>query len=309
MVLFIENMMERVHQVCAAVLERAGTTGEGRMDYQWYPGHMTKARRRMQENLKLVDLVIELTDARTVRSGRNPDIDAMASGKKRILVLTKADLADPKINEEWVSFYMEQGILTAAMDARKSGNLRQIRALVAKAAEEKIARDRKRGIVNRPVRAMVVGIPNVGKSTFINAYAGRASAKTGNRPGVTKGEQWIRPDGMLELLDTPGILWPKFEDQSVGLRLSLTGTIRDEILDHAQMAGALAEFLMEHYPGTLSARYQVPEDGKEQALLEAIAIGRKLVGSGGEPDIGRACSMLIDDFRSGRLGRISLERP
>ena len=279
------------------------------MDYQWYPGHMTKARRRMQENLKLVDLIIELTDARTVRSGRNPDIDAMAAGKKRILVLTKADLADEKVNDEWIRYYKEKGILAAAMDARKSGNIREVRSLVAQAAQEKIERDRKRGILNRPVRAMIVGIPNVGKSTFINSYAGKASAKTGNRPGVTKGEQWIRPDKTLELLDTPGILWPKFEDQTVGLRLSLTGTIRDEILDHTEMALALTAYLKDYYPGTLSVRYGIPEEKDGTDLLQEISSARKLISAGGQPDIGRAASMLIDDFRTGRLGRISLERP
>ena len=279
------------------------------MDYQWYPGHMTKARRRMQENLKLVDLIIELTDARTVRSGRNPDIDAMAAGKKRILILTKADLADEQVTEAWIRYYQSHDLAAAAMDARKSGNMRQIRALVAKAAEEKIARDRRRGILNRPVRAMIVGIPNVGKSTFINSYAGRASAKTGNRPGVTRGEQWIRPDRTLELLDTPGILWPKFEDQTVGLHLSLTGTIRDEILDHTQMALSLVSFLKEAYPATLQQRYGVGGDTCETALLEEIAVARKLLTAGGAADAARAATMLIEDFRSGRLGRISLERP
>ncbi len=279
------------------------------MDYQWYPGHMTKARRRMQENLKLVDLIIELTDARTVRSGRNPDIDAMAAGKKRILILTKADLADEQVTEAWIRYYQSHDLAAAAMDARKSGNMRQIRALVAKAAEEKIARDRRRGILNRPVRAMIVGIPNVGKSTFINSYAGRASAKTGNRPGVTRGEQWIRPDRTLELLDTPGILWPKFEDQTVGLHLSLTGTIRDEILDHTQMALSLVSFLKEAYPAALQQRYGVGGDTCETALLEEIAVTRKLLTAGGAADAARAATMLIEDFRSGRLGRISLERP
>ena len=270
---------------------------------------MTKARRRMQENLKLVDLVIELTDARTVRSGRNPDIDAMAAGKKRILILTKADLADEKVSDAWIRYYKDQGIQAAAMDARKSGNIRQVRALVAAAAQDKIERDRKRGILNRPVRAMIVGIPNVGKSTFINSYAGKASAKTGNKPGVTKGEQWIRPDKTLELLDTPGILWPKFEDQTMGLRLSLTGTIRDELLDHMEMAQALTDYLKEYYPGTLTARYGVLEEKDGIDLLQEICVSRNLISAGGAPDLARTASMLIDEFRSGKLGRISLERP
>ena len=292
------------------------------MDYQWYPGHMTKAKRRMQECLKLVDLIIELTDARTPDSGRNPDIDAMCAGKKRILILTKADLADEKANREWLEYYREKGFLAAAMDARKNSSMNEIRKLTALAAAEKRERDRKRGIINRPVRAMVAGIPNVGKSTFINSYAGRASTKTGNKPGVTRGEQWIRPDKSLELLDTPGILWPKFEDPVVGLRLALTGTIRDELLLHEELAGELAGFLSVHYPGVLQKRYGIGEEriraayetGKKDndlsgPVLEEIAGMRNLTLSGGLPDNARAAGMLIDDFRSGRLGRISLEFP
>ena len=291
------------------------------MDYQWYPGHMTKARRRMQENLKLVDLIIELTDARTPLSGRNPDIDSLAAGKKRILILTKADLADEALTRRWVEYFQDKGILAAAMDARKSGSMRQIRSLVAKAAEEKMERDRRRGIRNRPVRAMIVGIPNVGKSTFINSYAGRASAKTGNKPGVTRGEQWIRPDNTLELLDTPGILWPKFEDPQVGIRLALTGTIRDELLQTQELSGHLITFLEKEYPGALNMRYGIGTrqesegESKETAMPDApeilreVAEARKLIASGGEWDMQRAAAMLIDEFRSGALGRFTLEQP
>ncbi len=286
------------------------------MDYQWYPGHMTKARRRMQENLKLVDLIIELTDARCVLSGRNPDIDALAGQKNRILILTKADLADEKATAAWTEYFREKGIIAAAMDTRRSGGMKQIRQKIQLACADKIRRDRERGIKNRPVRAMVVGIPNVGKSTFINSLAGKASMKTGNRPGVTRGEQWIRPDRTLELLDTPGILWPKFEDQTVGLRLSLTGTIRDELLNREEMAQDLIHFLQKQYPDALERRYGIRREKDASSdspdasrMLAEIADIRGVLGPGGTADTSRAADLLIDDFRSGKLGRISLEFP
>ena len=277
------------------------------MDYQWYPGHMTKARRRMQENLKLVDLIIELTDARCVLSGRNPDIDALSGNKNRILIMTKADLADEKATSEWVEYFRRQGMIAAAMDTRKSGSMKIVRSQIQLACAEKIKRDQARGIRSRPVRAMIVGIPNVGKSTFINSLAGKASTKTGNRPGVTKGEQWIRPDRTLELLDTPGILWPKFEDQTVGLRLSLTGTIRDELLDREKMACDLIRFLQDYYPDAVENRFGVSGEGDSRQVLERIADKRRILGPGGVPDTARGADALIDDFRSGKLGRISLE--
>ncbi len=189
------------------------------MNVQWYPGHMTKARRMMEENCKLIDLVIELVDARAPMSSRNPDIDALARNKSRIILLNKADLADPKCNAAWTGFFREKGFHILEMNSRTGSGVKSIQGLVQEACREKIERDRRRGIKNRPVRAMVVGIPNVGKSTFINAFAGRACTKTGNKPGVTKGKQWIRLSQSLELLDTPGILWPRFENQAVGERL------------------------------------------------------------------------------------------
>ena len=288
------------------------------MDYQWYPGHMTKARRRMQENIRQIDLVIELTDARCVLSGRNPDIDELAAGKARLLILTKSDLADERANRMWIEYYQKKGILCALIDGRKTSDVRRIRPLILEACREKIERDRRRGIKNRPVRAMIAGIPNVGKSTFINALAGKSSAKTGNRPGVTKGEQWIRPDKDIELLDTPGILWPKFEDQQVGMHLALTGTIRDEILEPVQMAGYLAAYLQKSYPQVLPDRYAIPSDGNTdaqsgilapEAVLSCVAENRSMKKQGGEPDLERAARALIEDFRSGRLGKISLEFP
>ena len=198
------------------------------MQFQWYPGHMTKAKRQMQEDIKLIDLVIELVDARIPMSSRNPDIDELGKNKARLILLNKSDLADKDASEAWMEFFKEKGYFAVKVDARNKGCMKAISAVIAEACKEKTERDRKRGIKNRPVRAMVVGIPNVGKSTFINTFAGRACAKTGNKPGVTKGKQWIRLNKSVELLDTPGILWPKFEDQSVGLKLALIGSIRDK---------------------------------------------------------------------------------
>ena len=211
------------------------------MNIQWYPGHMTKAKRAMKEDLKLIDLVIELVDARVPLSSRNPDIDDLGAGKARIVLLNKADLADEALNRRWAQWFTERGMHVVKIDARNKGTLKQIQAVVQEACKEKIERDRKRGILNRPIRAMVVGIPNVGKSTFINSFAGKACAKTGNKPGVTKGNQWIRLNKTLELLDTPGILWPKFEDQQVGLKLALIGSINDEILNRDRAGAGAGE--------------------------------------------------------------------
>ena len=231
------------------------------MNYQWYPGHMTKAKRMMQENIKLIDLVIELVDARIPKSSRNPDIDELAKNKSRIILLNKSDLADARQNKEWAEYFKEKGFLVQEINSKSGSGIKAIQGLVQEACKEKIERDRKRGIVNRPVRAMVVGIPNVGKSTFINSFAGKACAKTGNKPGVTKGKQWIRLNKGLELLDTPGILWPKFEDQQVGLRLAFIGSMNDEILHMDEMALELIGFLREHYGGILKERYGIEETG------------------------------------------------
>lgn len=225
------------------------------MDVQWYPGHMTKARRMMEENIRLVDLVIELVDARIPMSSRNPDIDALCSGKGRVVLLCKADLADPARTEAYLDFFRERGFLAVAADAREKKAGEVVRRYVQEACREKIARDKARGIVGRPLRAMVAGIPNVGKSTFINSFAGRASTKTGNKPGVTRGKQWIRLGGGVELLDTPGILWPKFDDQAIGMRLALVGAIRDEVLDRQELALWLLRWLEAEYPGVVRDKY------------------------------------------------------
>lgn len=279
------------------------------MNYQWYPGHMTKAKRMMQENIKLIDLIIELVDARIPMSSRNPDVDELGKGKARIILLNKSDLADARLNQEWESFFKEKGYFVQPLNAKTGAGIKNIQALVQESCKEKIERDRKRGIINRPVRAMVVGIPNVGKSTFINSFAGKACAKTGNKPGVTKGKQWIRLNKNLELLDTPGILWPKFEDQKIGERLALIGSINDEILHADELAVALIRNLKNSYLDLLEKRYNITIDEDAYDTLKKIAIARKCLQKGELPDVDRASSMLLEDFRSGKLGRITIERP
>lgn len=279
------------------------------MHFQWYPGHMTKAKRAMQEDIKLVDLVIELVDARIPLSSRNPDIDELGKNKARLVLLNKSDLASELYNDQWMNWFLQKGFHVVKINSRNGNGLKQIQSVVLEACKEKIERDRKRGILNRPVRAMVVGIPNVGKSTFINSYAGRACAKTGNKPGVTKGNQWIRLNKNLELLDTPGILWPKFEDQQVGLKLAFIGSIKDDILNVEELALELIRFLQDHYSGCLNARYQIEEDGKPLDILTGIARVRSCLLKGGELDLVKASNLFMDDYRSGKLGRITLEFP
>ncbi len=275
----------------------------------------------MQEDMKLIDLVIELTDARVPLSSKNPDIDGLAKGKSRIMLLNKSDLSDPAANEKWKAYFEDQGFFAAMVNSQRGNGLRQIQPLIEKACAEKIERDRKRGILNRPVRAMVCGIPNVGKSTFINSFSGKASTRTGNKPGVTRGKQWIRVNKQLELLDTPGILWPKFEDQTVGIRLALIGSIKDELLNAGELAGYLVCFLDQAYPGLLKDHYQLedrtcPErsafESDElfvQQMLCAIAGVRGCLKRENEPDLDRAAALLLDDFRKAKLGKISLEIP
>lgn len=278
------------------------------MNYQWYPGHMTKAKRMMQENIKLIDLVIELVDARIPLSSRNPDIDELGKGKARLILLNKADLADQKQNKAWIEYFEKKGFYVLAINARTKEGMKAIQNVVTQACKDKIERDRKRGIINRPVRAMVVGIPNVGKSTFINSYAGKACTKTGNKPGVTKGKQWIKLNKTLELLDTPGILWPKFEDQEVGQKLAMIGSMNDEILNIEELAILLIDFLMKEYAGLLEKRYQVDET-ENLKVLEQIAEKRKCFLKGEQLDLRKASNLFIDDFRSGRIGHITLEHP
>ena len=271
---------------------------------------MTKAKRAMKEDVKLVDLVIELVDARAPLASRNPDIDSLAAGKGRVILLNKADLASEKANAAWITYFESQGFQVMKIDARAKATLKQLNALIQEACKEKIERDRRRGILNRPVRAMVVGIPNVGKSTFINSFAGKAAAKTGNKPGVTKGNQWIRLNKQVELLDTPGILWPKFEDQRVGLLLAFLGSINDEIREKDELASELADYLRNITPGLLKERYGIEEDGKKPyELLDEIAAARACLTKGGVNDLTKAARLLLDEFRGGKLGRITLEMP
>lgn len=280
------------------------------MDIQWYPGHMTKTIRMMQENIKLVDLVIEITDARAPDAGRNPDIDRLAQGKARLVILNKADLADPEASRLWTKEYLANGVSALLMDARDRKNFRGIEEKIAGICQEKLQRERAKGMRERPVRAMVAGIPNVGKSTFINSLTGKAMAKTGNKPGVTRGKQWIRVGKGVELLDTPGLLWPKFEDPKVGEKLAVLGTINDDILSTGELALKLIGLLREPYPNAVAERYGFSEETAEPlAILERIGEKRGCLRKGGSIDYDRAAGILLDDFRSGKLGRITLERP
>ena len=280
------------------------------MNFQWYPGHMTKAKRQMQEDIKLVDLVIELVDARIPLASRNPDIDELGKNKYRLILLNKADLADERQNQQWAAWFREKGFFVVELDARKKNAMKTIQSTILEACREKIERDRRRGIKNRPVRAMVAGIPNVGKSTFINTFAGKACAKTGNKPGVTKGKQWIRLNKNVELLDTPGILWPKFEDQAVGMRLAMIGSMNDDLLNIDELSLELISYLKKHYPGALADRYQISEEHEKPVeILEEIAGNRNCIKAGGELDYSKAAALVIDEFRSGTIGRITLEWP
>lgn len=277
------------------------------MNVQWYPGHMTKAKRQMQEDIKLIDIIIELVDARVPLSSRNPDIDELGRNKSRLILLNKADLADERQNEGWREYFQKKGFFVVQVDSRKGTGMKTIQNTIQEACREKIERDRKRGIKNRPIRAMVVGIPNVGKSTFINSFAGKACTKTGNKPGVTKGKQWIRLNKGVELLDTPGILWPKFEDQEVGVRLALVGSVKDDILNLEELSLKLIDYVKNRYKGALKDRYGADEEKTAVEVLEEIARARGCLKKGEELDYAKAARILFDDFRGGKLGRISLE--
>ena len=279
------------------------------MNLQWYPGHMTKAKRQMQEDLKLIDLIIELVDARIPLSSRNPDIDELGKNKARLILLNKSDLADERYNEQWSAYFQKKGFYVVKVNAKSGAGLKSIQGVIQEACKAKIERDRRRGIKNRPIRAMVVGIPNVGKSTFINSYAGKACAKTGNKPGGTKGKQWIRLNKTLELLDTPGILWPKFEDQEVGKRLAFIGSIKDEILNLEELSLELLDYIRTNYPGLLNTRYGIEEEGTPVSLLEAVADKRKCLIRGQEIDYAKAAGIVMEEFRNGKIGRITLEFP
>lgn len=290
------------------------------MDIHWYPGHMTKTRRMIQADLKLVDLVAEVIDARIPISSRNPDIDELVGDKPRLIILNRADQADPEQTRAWTRWFKARGCAVLETDSKTGGGVNQFSAVIKDALKEQIARWREKGQVGRPVRVMVVGVPNVGKSTFINKVARRKSAKAGDRPGVTRGKQWVAVDAGLDLLDTPGILWPKFEDQTVGRNLAFTGAIKDEVMDAETLACYLMETLAERYPQALLERYKLelpPRAQDEETgglsygydLLERAARKRGFLISGGELDTERMAKVLLDEFRAGRLGRFTLETP
>ena len=282
---------------------------DNKANINWFPGHMTKAVREMEQNIKLIDIVIEILDARIPFSSRNPIIDKLAKDKYRLLVFNKTDLADPALTKKWEAYYKEKGWVSVSMDSRKTKDARNITPIVMEICKEKLERDRRKGLLKRPIKSMIVGIPNVGKSTFINSYAGRASAKTGNKPGVTKGVQWIRLGNNLDLLDTPGVLWPKFDDKITGINLALIGSINDNILSKYDLALHLIDFLENNYCGIISKRYNIEEVKEGHEVLSSIADTRKCILKGGEPDIEKAATILIDDLRNGSLGKISLEEP
>lgn len=285
------------------------------MTYQWYPGHMAKAKRMMQDDMKVIDVVIELVDARIPLSSKNPDIDSLAKNKSRVILLNKSDMADQRLNKAWKEYFEEKGYYVALVNSKNGTGVKQVQEVVNKACQAKIERDRKRGILNRPVRAMIAGIPNVGKSTFINSFVGKATAKTGNKPGVTKGKQWIRLNKNIELLDTPGILWPKFEDQAVGLRLAMIGSINDNIINTTELSLELILFFSRCYPKALEERFgitllePIPDIKNAVPVLEQIAKKRGCLLKGGEADTSRAAALLVDDFRNTRLGNLTLEFP
>ena len=281
------------------------------MNIQWYPGHMTKTRRQIEADLKNVDIVAKIIDARIPVSSRNPDIDAIVGEKPRLIVFNRADQADPEANRRWLAWFKARGCSVLATDAKTGKGVKEFSLTVQEALKDQIARWREKGQVGRKVRVMVVGVPNVGKSTFINQVAGRKSAKAGDRPGVTRGKQWVAVDSGLDLLDTPGILWPKFEDPQVGLNLAFTGAVKDDIMDTETLAFHLMDLLNAHYPQAMLERYKIEPDPAAQGweLLERAGKKRGFLISGGEVDLERMANVLLDEFRGGKLGKITLEWP
>lgn len=279
------------------------------MNIQWYPGHMTKAKRMMQENMKIIDVVIELVDARVPISSQNPEVKKLANHKPRIMVFNKVDLADPRVTDQWVDYFKEDGYVVVKVNSANGQGIKLIAQAVKVACKEKIERNKSRGLINKPMRAMVVGIPNVGKSTFINKLVGKSSAKTGNKPGVTKGKQWLKLKKEIELLDTPGVLWPKFEDKSVGIKLAMIGSIKEEILDTEGLAELTLEFMRDRYQNLLNKKYPMEDilskEGHE--LLAEATLSRNLLKAGALPDTLRMSKLIMEEFRNGKLGRMTLE--
>ena len=281
------------------------------MNIQWYPGHMTKTRRMMEENLKLVDAVCELLDARIPISSRNPDMDSICGNKPRLVILNRIDLADPAMVRRWSDYFKSKGMAVVATDCKSKKGINNFVPAVRELLAEKLQRYAEKGQLGRPLKIMVVGIPNVGKSTFINQIAGRKGAKAENRPGVTRGKQWVTVDQGLLLLDTPGILWPKFEDPKVGIRLAYTGAVKDDVIDVESLACHLMEMLWQQYPDAVRERYKVdmPADAEGWELLEAAGRKRGFLVSGGEVNTERMARVLLEEYRSCKLGRFTLETP
>lgn len=286
------------------------------MTIQWFPGHMTKARRQIEDKLKLIDVVIELLDARVPLSSRNPMVDEILKGKPRLVLLNKNDLADPQVTSQWVKYFADQGLPALPIDAATGTGVKEILPRVKQLWAHKIERQLSKGINPRAVRALIVGIPNVGKSTLINQLAGKKIAATGDKPGVTKGQQWIKVGTEMDLLDTPGILWPKFEDQMVGQRLAATGAIKEELLHLDEIALFVVRYMVQHYGAGLQERFGITElpedmDNVHEVIKVMEAIGRKrgAIVSGGKVDLDKASLIIIRDLRAGKMGRISLEKP
>ena len=277
----------------------------------WFPGHMTKTRRMITAELGNVDAVCEILDARIPMSSRNPDVDELTAGKPRLIVLNRVDQADPEMTKKWAAYFRSLGCAVIETDAKQGGGVKQFSSAVRTLLHDKIASYEAKGQIGRVLRVMVLGIPNVGKSTFINKVSGRKSAKAEDRPGVTRTKQWVPVDKTLELLDTPGILWPKFEDQSVGLNLAFTGAVKDDIMDLETLASHLMKVLAERYPDAIQGRYkiEIPAQFTEWELLEAAGRKRGFLISGGEVDTERMSRILLEEYRSGKLGRFTLEAP
>ena len=278
---------------------------------QWFPGHMTKAQRMIEDSLKQVDAVCEILDARIPRSSRNPDIDRLAAGKPRLIILNRVDLADPNMTAKWRAYFKAQGLDVLETDSKSGKGVQNFPAAVRRILKDKLAAYAAKGQATRPLRVMVLGIPNVGKSTFINKVTGKKAAAVSDRPGVTRGRQWISVDRGLELLDTPGILWPRFDSQEVGELLAVTGAVKDDVLDRETLAANLLIRLRKLYPEAVNARYKLTDEDGEAGwqLLEAAAKKRGFLAGRGEYDTERMSAVLLDEFRGGKLGRMTLEAP
>ena len=283
------------------------------VDIQWFPGHMAKTRRLMKENLPLVDVVVEITDARVPFSSRNPEMKSLVGSKPRVVILNKCDTADESITQEWIEHYKSKGINAIATDCRSGRGLNRLAPVVREVLKNELEKRARKGMEGKPIRMMIVGIPNVGKSSFINRIAGGKRAKVEDRPGVTRGKQWVTLDKGIDMLDMPGVLWPKFEDKTVGEHLAFTGAVKDDILDIETLAARLADVLNHEAHKQLCERYKLTDEETFEiepfALLELIGAKRGMKISGGEIDTERAASMLLDEFRGGKIGRITLERP